>query len=208
MVRVNGPAFSLEASGSLAGALVFSRWKGRPYIRELVKPSNPRTGGQVGIRQMLRFLTQEWQGIPSASQVTWKDRADSKVVSNFNAYVGYNVYRWRDFLAPTKEDPEGTTGTPPVVGTLTAVAGVRSITVTQAITTVNDGWGVIFFRSPTSTFSTSYDKAKHTGAIPVTGPVVFVDGPLTPGTYYYNARAFTGDGQLGAEGTECSATVT
>jgi hypothetical protein len=38
--------------------------------------------------------------------------------------------------------------------------------------------------------------------------VVFVDGPLEPGTYYYNARVWSADGKLGAIGTQVSATVT
>lgn len=208
MVRVNGPAFSLEASGQLAGALVFSKWKGRPYIRELVKPSNPKSGGQVGIRSMLAFLTKDWQNIGSTPQGSWQDRADAKVISPFNAYVGYNVARWRDFLAPTRTDPEGTADNQATLGTLAAVAGVRSITVTQPVTTANEGWGIAFFRSPTTTFSTSYDKCKHVGKISGTADVVFVDGPLAPGTYYYMIRPFTWDGQLGSESSEVNATVT
>lgn len=208
MVRVNGPAFSLEASGQLAGAIVFSKWKGRPYIRELVKPSNPRSGPQVGIRAMLRFLTQNWQYVSSVNQATWKDRADAKVISNFNAYVGYNVYRWRDFLAPTQHDPEAATDTPPTLGTLAAAAGVRSITVTQPITTAADGWGVCFFRSLTGTFTSTFDKLRYVGRIVGTADVVFVDSPLDPGTYYYEVRSITQDGQLSAASSEVSDTVT
>lgn len=208
MVRVQAPAFSLEASGSLGGAIVFSRWKGRPYVRELVKPANPKSGGQVGIRAMLRFLSQDWKNIGAVAQASWDDRANAKVVSNFNAFIGYNVYRYRDFLAPTDTDPEAATDVQPTLGALAAVAGVRSITVTQPITAAADGWGIMFFRSPTGTFTSTFDKLKRIGKIAATADVVFVDSPLDPGTYYYEVRSFTKDGQLGAASTEVNATVT
>lgn len=207
MVRVQAPMMSLEASGSIAGALVFSKWKGRPYVRELVKPSNPRSGGQVGIRSMLRFLSQDWQNLSTVKKATWLDRANAKVISTFNAYVGYNVYRWRDFLGPTDSDPEATTDTPPTLGAGSAAAGVRSITVTQPITTPADGWGVAFFRSPTGTFTSTFDKLRYIGKIVSTADVNFVDSPLAPGTYYYEMRSFTMDGQMSAATAEVNAVV-
>ncbi|KKL03779.1 hypothetical protein LCGC14_2622690, partial [marine sediment metagenome] len=96
MVKVNAPAMSLDASGSLAGALTFSKWKGRNYVRQLVRPSNPRSGGQVGVRAMFKFLSQIWAGLAPADKTSWEDRADDKVISPFNAFMGYNQFRWRN----------------------------------------------------------------------------------------------------------------
>lgn len=208
MVRVQAPALSLEASGTIAGALTFSKWKGRPYVRERVDPSNPRSGGQVGVRSMLSFLAKNWQYVSTANQETWSDKANAAVISDFNAYMGYNLFRWRDFLAPTQHDPEATSDTPCTPGAGSATAGVRSITVDQAITTAADGWGVMFFRDLTASFATTFDKLKHVGLIAGTADVTFVDSPLVPDTYYYNMRSFTEDGQLSAEIGEVNATVT
>jgi len=208
MVKVQAPALSLDASGSLAGALVFSKWKGRNYVRSLVKPANPRSGGQVGTRSMFKFLAQKWAGVSEANQATWETRADQKIVSEFNAYMGLNQFRWADFTAPSQHDPPAAVDTPATLGTLAAVAGVRSITITQPITTAADGWGVAFFRSPTGTFDTAVDNLKHVGLIVATADVVFVDSPLEAGTYYYDTREFTEDGQLSAESGEVDATVT
>jgi hypothetical protein len=208
MVRVQAPALSLEASGSLAGALVFAKWKGRPYVRSLVKPANPRSGGQVGMRAMLKFLSQDWTNLSAANQATWEDRADQQVISEFNAYVGYNQFRWRDFLAPTQHDPEDTADTPSVAGTLAAAAGVRSITVTQPITTANDGWAIALFRGLTTGFDSAFDNLIQVRPIDGTNDVVFVDSPLDPDQYFYVARTITADGQLSAEGNEANATVT
>jgi len=208
MVRVQAPVLSLQASGSLAGALVYSKWKGRPYVRTLVTPANPKSGGQVGMRSMLKFLAQNWATVIAGSQATWETRADQKVISPFNAYVGFNQFRWRDFLAPSSLDPPATGDTPAVIGATGAVAGVRSITITAPITTANDGWGVALFRSITSSFTTAFDNMIGVGLIVGTADVVFVDSPLDPDTYYYNFREFTLDGQLAAEDGEINATVT
>lgn len=45
---------SMDARGKFGGALVFSGWKGRPTVRQLVTPSNPQTLGQQGQRNMVR----------------------------------------------------------------------------------------------------------------------------------------------------------
>ena len=81
MVKLQAPCLSLEASGSLAGALVFSKWKGRPYCRSLVTPANPRSGGQVGMRAMFKFLSQKWDAIAAGPKATWEDRADQLIAS-------------------------------------------------------------------------------------------------------------------------------
>lgn len=208
MVRVNAPALSLEASGKLGGAVVFARWKGRPYARVLVVPANPRSGGQVGMRAMLKWLSTQWAGLASGVKSTWETMAKSLVISPFNAYTHVNQARWRNFKAPGQDSTIAETGTQPTLGTLAATAGVRSITVTQPITAAGDGWGVLFFSKTTSSISTSFDCLKYIGAIVGTANVVFVYSPLAPGTYYFKIRAFTKEGALGSESSEVSATVT
>ncbi|MCJ7753195.1 MAG: hypothetical protein MUP13_01380 [Thermoanaerobaculales bacterium] len=207
MVKVTGPALSMEASGSLGGVMVFSKWKGRPYVRSLVVPSNPKSGGQVGMRAMFSFLAKSWATLTAPNQATWEDRAEQLVVSEFNAFMSYNQFRWRNFTAPSKEEPAAAVETPATVGALSLAVGVRSITVTQAITTASDGWGILFFRSPTGTFATAFDNLKAVGTVDGTDPVIFVDSPLDAGAYYYDTREFTGDGQLSAETGEETDTV-
>ncbi len=53
MPTVTGPLMSLAASKTLAGTLVFSQWKGRAYVRLHVKPYNPKSDYQTGIRQTM-----------------------------------------------------------------------------------------------------------------------------------------------------------
>lgn len=44
----------MDARGKFANTLVFSGWKGRPTVRQLVTPSNPQTSGQIDARNMVR----------------------------------------------------------------------------------------------------------------------------------------------------------
>jgi len=208
MVKVNAPAMSLDASGSLGGAIVFSKWKGRPYVRTLVKPSNPKSALQVSMRAMFKFLSQQWASISSADQTTWQDRADQLVASQFNAYTSLNQNRWRNYLAPSEADPPAETGTVATFNTASATAGTRQVTVTYPLATLNDNWGLILHRSLTSGFTPSVSTVIGVVLANATGDVDFVDSPLDPDTYYYNATPFTDDGVLGSNLGEVSATVT
>jgi len=157
---------------------------------------------------MFKFLAQEWAGIGSTPQASWEDRADQKIVSPFNAYVGYNQFRFRDFLAPTQTDPEDDAMTPATMGAITATAGVRSITISAIVTTPADMWGLMVFRDIETAFNTAFDNL--IGIIPyvASSPITLVDSPLEPDEYFYNFREFTKDGQISAEVGEENATVT
>jgi len=52
-MKVTGPMMSLAASGTFGGILTASIWKGRPYMRQRVDPSNPSTSGQITVRKYL-----------------------------------------------------------------------------------------------------------------------------------------------------------
>jgi hypothetical protein len=54
--KVNGPMFSLSASGKFADALVFTSWKGRPVVRQLVTPANPQSVDQQVARNIVRIF--------------------------------------------------------------------------------------------------------------------------------------------------------
>lgn len=56
MAKVTGPLMSMDASGAFAGTIVFSKWKGRNTVRQLVTPSNPQSTGQETARNAIRVL--------------------------------------------------------------------------------------------------------------------------------------------------------
>ena len=208
MVKVNAPALSLDASGSIAGSMVFSKWKGRNYVRQLVIPANPRSGGQVGIRAMFKFLAQIWNGLTDGNKATWEDRADDLTASPFNAFMSYNQKRWRDFNCPSKEDPATEAGTAPSACTGVATPDVRSITLAITHGANIADWGVAIFRDLTTGFNLAFSNCIAVIAVDGAGDAEYVDSPLDPDTYYYNYVAFMATGLEGADGTECNGTVT
>ena len=207
MVKVLAPALSLEASGSLGGALVFSTWKGRPYVRTLVKPSNPNTPMQNGIRQMMKFLGQQWDAIKAAYESSWQDLADNKNISPFNAYVGTNMAAWRSGSSPTMEYPPEVAMSATAIDTFSAVAGPRNIAVSYSLTASADQWGVILCRGDLTGFTPSWANAIAVVYAHDTDEHVYVDAPLEAGEYFYRMAAFTQDGVTGVFKGEITGTV-
>lgn len=209
MVKVQGPAFSMGASGKLGGAMVFSKWKGRPYVRELVKPANPRSGGQISMRRMLKFLSQEWSGIGSTPKGTWQAPADAKVVSPFNAYVSSGAKRNRSFLAPSQSYPATPGVAVDAMDTFTATAGVREISIVANTVAVTDAaWGFLLYRGLTTGFTPAFSNLHAVMVAAGITDVTFVDGPLDPDEYFYDVKPFGPEGFIGALDGEISATVT
>lgn len=194
MALVSGPLLSLDASGKVAGALVFSKWKGRPVVRQLVKPANPKTGAQKGGRAMFAFLSSAWADLSAPEKASWQALADAAVVSPFNAYQGYNMDEWTQFTSPYT-NPSNTGETPPTMGALTAEGGVRQVTISAVITTPEDMWGMAVAISVTTGFTPAKaDVAKIVAY--AASPIVTVISPLEPGTYFARVAGFTGDGQM------------
>lgn len=208
MVKVYGPLFSFDASGSIAKAITYSKWKGRNLVRQRVTPNNPKSALQISVRQMLKFLSQMWQGIGSTPQGTWEDLADAAQISPFNAYVGRNGSRWREFQAPSQSYPAAETGTQPVATLDSAVGGPSYIDLTFTITTLNDVWGAMIFRSTSGSFDSSRANCIAVIEVDATGSLVYTDSGLDAGTYYYDARFFTKEGALGDEEGEVNGTAT
>ena len=208
MVKVNAPCLSLTASGSLGGSMVFATWKGRPYVRSLVKPANPQSGPQTGLRKMWKFLSQEWDGLTDIEKATWKDRADQTTISNFNAYTSYNQFRFRNFLCPSQEDPAAEVSTPALAPTLSLTAGVRQIEVEITDGATPPDWLYAIFRSTTASLTPAFSNTVAVVPWDNSGVTVYIDTPLDPGTYYYVARGGNDDGVWGADATEASETVT
>ena len=208
MVKVNGPMLSLDASGTIANTATFSKWKGRNYVRQRVVPSNPKSVLQVAVRAMFKFLSQAWENVGATPQGTWDDRAAATNISPFNAFMARNMALWREFTAPSQTDPNPGTGTPPVATLDSAVGGESHIDLTFTITTLNDVWGVIIFRSPTGTFTPSLSNTIAVIPVSGTGTLVHTDSGLTAGTYYYDAKFITKEGVLGADEGEVSGAAT
>lgn len=208
MAVVQGPAFSLAASGKLGGAIVFSIWKGRPYVRALVTPANPQSGAQTGFRASMKFLSQNWSDLTAGEKATWLTRANDMTVSNFNAFTSYNQKRWRNFLTPSKEDPAAEASAAPTAPTGAAVAGVRMATITLTDTGTPPDWGYILYRDLTTGFTPAISNAIAIVPWSTDPTTVYVDTPLEPDEYFYRSQGFNDDGVPGALDVEFDVTIT
>lgn len=208
MVKVYGPMFSFDASGTIAKTATYSKWKGRNYVRQRVIPTNPKSVSQTGMRAMFRWLSRIWNGLTAGNKATWEDRAAVTSISPFNAFMAFNQRRWRDFDTPSKEDPPTEAGTAPTGPTGVATPDGRSmrITITDGVNAPD--WGYALFRSTTAVFTLSW--ANCIAVIDWSGAATtdYVDSPLEPDQYFYNAIGFLATGLEGADGTEFDGTIT
>jgi len=199
---------SLDASGKLGGSLVFSKWKGRPYARILVTPANPQSGGQVGIRSMFAFLSQNWVILTPTQSASWEDLAAAGVFSPFNAFMQQNQLRWRNAISPTPTWPAPGGMARCATPTIVVTGGIRQVQITFSTATINQNWGLIIFRSTTGGFSPGWTNAKHVSQFIYTAGGTWVDTPLDPGTYYYRFWTFDKGGDYSILGATPSAVVT
>ncbi len=208
MVKLTGPMFSMTASGSIAKAVTYSSWKGRAYARQRVIPANPRSGPQTGMRAMLKFLSQEWTNLSIAEKADWTTRAASTVISNFNAFVGYNQSRWRSYDNPSKLDPADETGTAPTAPTTTPTGGIRQIQLSILDGVNAPDWAYVIHRSVTTGFTPAFSNVVAVTPWDVAGTTIYIDTPLAIATYYYRIYGTLDTGLKGAVEVEISAAAT
>jgi len=210
MVKVFAPCLSLDATGTIGDAIVFSKWKGRHYARERIIPANPRSGLQVGFRSMFQFLAQNWASVAAMDQATYDDVADSLAISPFNAFMRANQRRWRNYRAPAENisaTEEGTVCTWNG-GTPAAAGGVASVTITMTPAGHLDNRGVAIFRSTDTGFTPGISNCVAVILVDDDVEYTWVDSPLAIDTYYYDTRRFTSSGLWGALDGEINASAT
>lgn len=206
MASVKGPLLSMDASGSVASTITFAKWKGRNYVRELVKPSNPKTAGQVAVRAVLKFVTQTWASLSTVIKTRWADVAASDSITALNAMVRRNGSRGRAGLGML-QDPTLAAGAveaaPAAPG---AAAGYKSLSITWTDSTGADDWATTIWGSTTAGF-----VAGPTNIIAVVkrGVQLFEYIGLVSGTLYsFKAGGSEKGGTLGTKSAQFQGTPT
>lgn len=201
MARVTGPLMSIDASGSLAGSIVFAKWRGRNYVRRHAVPSNPRTPAQLAARAIIAFLGAVWKDLAAELQATWEEGSKSLNISAFNEYIRLNARDWRDQIGPSQASPPARVKVPGVATSLVGVVSGRQVQLTLTMTPGTADWGVALCRSLVTGFTASPANAIQLGQGSIDN-MVMVDGPLAPGTYFYKFLIFTEDGVLGTASSQ------
>lgn len=195
MAKLGGPLMSMTASGTVGGIITFATWKGRPYVRTRVIPSNPKSAAQLGVRAMMTFLSQQWAGLDPADKTTWEVAADARKVSPFNAFVSANQGFWRDGLAPGKLQTLLRADTPAVISASGATPSGRYISGGNDLAAGADNWGIVVYVSTTTGFTPAWNNARLVLAAAGGSSPEYLIGPLASATYYCRYHSFSVDGK-------------
>jgi hypothetical protein len=208
MVKLTGPMMSIDASGTFADTLTFSKWKGRNYARQRVIPENPKTAKQSGVRGMMKFLAQAWTDLVAGEKDDYDAAATARNISAYNEYISQNLARWQMFKSPSKNSPAEEASTPLTITTCVATGGVGHVSLVITPSGATAIWGYALFRDVAEIVTPAWTNC--VAAFPADGanPVTFVDSPLAAGTYHYRVAAFNDDGILGTVKADQTADVT
>ena len=91
MSRVTAPLLSFDARGKIADTMVYSNWRGVPYVRRHVIPANPKSTEQMKTRNTFSGLELRWKQGGSIMREPWNRFAVGQKFVGRNAYLGKNI---------------------------------------------------------------------------------------------------------------------
>jgi hypothetical protein len=206
MARTTGPLMSMDASGTIGKSITFASWKGRSYVRRRVIPANPMSPGQVATRSMMRFLAQAWKTIATVNQATWQQTAASLKISPFNAYIRANMAWFTQLTAPAQMDPPAQASTPQNPNSLSAVGGVRQITVGLGSPVNADIWGAMIF-ADLAVITPTRTQTRFVAPAVDNQVNYYLLTDMPPGSYHVSGLFFNTDQEMGAIFAELSGII-
>jgi hypothetical protein len=136
------PLFSLAASGSIGKAIVYSDWKGVPYARRHVIPSNPKTPKQVSIRKTFQWVHDFYKFMDPQAQEAWVAYTKGIAMTPGNAFTQANVPVLNGAIDNTAMIFSKPVNSGPPCPTITATPGSGSFTVTLGTPVMPTGWTI------------------------------------------------------------------
>lgn len=207
MARTTAPLFGLDASGSLAKSIVFSKWRGRTYVRRHAIPSNPQTGLQVGMRAVFRFISQIYAGLDPAIKLAWEEMGASDNITGLNAMMRANQRRARQGQGPIIEPDLTPAPVSEDLATATTTALVKGFEVTWTWDDVGtDAWGILIYVSPDAI--NTPNVAQLARVIPADLTSYQITGLMTGVEYHVRLAAVSESGVLGDLTTDDPVTPT
>lgn len=105
MARVRGPLFSLEAHGSIAGAITYQDINSKPIVKSLRFPTYRRSTEQGIIRDTFSWCAHIWVIMHQQKHVEWKNYRDYKGLVGYASFMHYMLKRthlpvWQFELPP------------------------------------------------------------------------------------------------------------
>lgn len=143
MAKTTAPALSFGAKGAIAKTMVYSKWRGVPYVRQHVVPANPQTLAQQTVRKTFALLREMWKLAPPLVKAPWDSFAQGRPFTGMNKFVGENVRVLNGEALMTNfiGSPGAKGGLPPTAIAADSLA-VGSITVDFTLPALPDGWAM------------------------------------------------------------------
>lgn len=190
MVRLTGQLLSLAASGSLGKIITYSNWKGRAYAKKFSVPTNNQQLAQLGMRAAMGFLSKQWTLISTSDRDSWNAAALAKHVSEFDAFVGYNLKRTAENLAPTKAMPEEAVSYNPAAVGQAVTPFPTFVNVAFFLLSAPEGWTMTIYRNDVSGFEPLPENMVHLASGPFAPTLINIrDVPPSRGTWYYRWKS-------------------
>lgn len=142
MSKVNAPLLSFSAAGQIAKTQVYAAWKGRPYVRRYVVPSNPQSAGQTLTRNTFAWLNNVWKYMDADAQAAWTLYGSNNRFTNRNGWLKQNVspLRAETDLLNIVMSPSVNGG--PIAAGLAITPGSNQLTVDITAPTLPEGWTI------------------------------------------------------------------
>lgn len=163
MAKWKSPLFS-DIRNKLGENVVFSMWKGRPYMRSYVKPANPNSLKQQANREQLADIVAMFQanikGDPDL-MAAWDAEALPKLISGYNIFTKYG--RGNTF------------------GTVNLTAGALSVQITDSLipedrlaVMIYDLSGTTYMLPTSKRGVGTYTAADFTAYTPAAGDLIYI----------------------------------
>lgn len=142
MAKVTAPLLSFSARGTIAKTQTYASWRGVPYARQRVVPSNPNSSAQQETRNSFKWLQGVWKLLSADAVAPWNAFAKGKPLTGRNAFGSFNIAALRTAtdLTDLVLSP-GVGGAPPVAG-VAAVGGAGTATLTVTAPELPSGWTI------------------------------------------------------------------
>lgn len=141
MAKTTAPALSFGARGAIAKTMVYSKWRGVPYVRQHVIPANPKTTKQTSVRASFALLREIFKLAPPALIAPWNSFATGRPFTGMNKFVGENqrVLNQQTDLTNFIASPGAKGGLPPAsIAVTSPIAGEAHVVAT--LPDLPDGW--------------------------------------------------------------------
>lgn len=108
MVKTIGPCISLDATGSIAGAVTFQKALKSKIARRKPIPRYTRTTGQAIVRNTIKKAVYYWHQLLPLQQNIWKVTYDGYGLLGYHSFIKSFINRTNDALPQYELPPDKT----------------------------------------------------------------------------------------------------